>query len=160
MPSEDIETHLSTLRESWSQSTPRQSIPDPDWINGLAEHINGIINLRVSHVRLWLDSNLERFPASHATIEDLRRCFDNMVIEMRANVQLCSGPCASCHLLCVRGRLHYGEHRCGTTHICVHNCAFCADNLKHCGTPYVFLFSPRSSAEKTTVLGTLASTCT
>jgi hypothetical protein len=147
MPHEDIETHLSTLRESWNQSTPRQSIPDPDWMKGLAEHINGLINLRVSHVRLWLDSNLERFQAGHATIEDLRRCFDNMVIEMRANVQLCSGQCASCHLLCVRGRLHDGEHSCSTTHRCVYNCGFCGDNIKPCGTPYVFLCLPRSLAK-------------
>lgn len=146
--SEDIEMHLSILREFWNESTPRQSVPDPDWIKGLGEHTNGLINLRVSHVRLWLDSNLARFPTGHATVEDLRRCFDNMVIEMKANVQLCSTKCASCHLLCVRGRLHDGEHSCGTAHKCIHKCVYCADNLKPCGTPYVFLFPPRSLTEK------------
>jgi hypothetical protein len=129
--------HLTVLRESWSPSSVRQSILDPDWVSNLVAYINGLIELRVNHVRLWLDSNLERFQASHATIEDLRRRFDNMVIEMRTNVQLCSAQCASCHLLCVRSRLHEGDHSCQTTHKCVHHCGFCEDELKACGTPYV-----------------------
>ncbi|KAI0246219.1 hypothetical protein BJV78DRAFT_1286673 [Lactifluus subvellereus] len=113
IPPAEIEMHLTILRESWSPNSVRQSIPDPDWMSNLAAYINGLIELRVNHVRLWLDSNLERFQASHATIEDLRRRFDNMVIEMKTNVQLCSAQCASCHLLC---------------------CGFCEDDPKACGT--------------------------
>ena len=140
--SEDIEKHLSILRESWNQNTPRQSIPDSDWMQRLGKYISELIDLRVGHVQLWLNSNLERFQAGHATIEDLRRRFDSMVIEMRANVQFCSAQCALCHLLCVRGRLHEGDHSCQTTHKCGRNCRFCTDNLKPCGTPYVSLFPP------------------
>ncbi|KAI9444050.1 hypothetical protein H4582DRAFT_1918931, partial [Lactarius indigo] len=108
--------HLSVLLESWNQSFPRQFMPDSEWIEGFVSHLHGLIDSRVNYVRLWLDSNLERFQDGHATIEDLLRRFDNMVIEMRANVQLCGVQCASCHLLCVRGRLHEGDHSCKTSH--------------------------------------------
>ncbi|KAI0250860.1 hypothetical protein BJV78DRAFT_1282923 [Lactifluus subvellereus] len=135
IPPAEIEVHITVLRESWSPNSVRQSIPDPDWMSNLVAYISGLIDLRVNHVRLWLYSNLERFQASHATIEDLRRRFDNMVIEMRTNVQLCSAQCALCHLLCVRSRLHEGDHSCQTTHKCVHQCGFCEDDPKACGTP-------------------------
>jgi hypothetical protein len=53
----------------------------------------------------------ERFQGGHAAIEDLRRRFSTvLVIEMKANVQLCRAQCASCHLLCIRSRLHDGDH--------------------------------------------------
>lgn len=132
-----VERHLSALLEFWHQSTPRQSMPDPDWIERFVSLLHGLIDLRVNHVRLWLDSNLERFQDGHATVDDLHRRFDNMVIEMKANVQLCGVQCASCHMLCVRGRLHEGDHSCKTNHRCVHECKFCKDNTKPCGSRYV-----------------------
>ncbi|KAH9963060.1 hypothetical protein BJV74DRAFT_880022 [Russula compacta] len=132
----DIELHLAALRESWNPNTARQFMPDPDWMIDLASYISGLIDLRVNHVRLWLDSNLERFQTGHAAVQDLRRHFDNMVIEMRANVQLCGAHCASCHLHCIRSRLHEGDHSCQTTHKCLHGCGFCKEEEpKPCGTP-------------------------
>jgi hypothetical protein len=115
-------------------------MPDPDWITSLASYINGLIDLRVSHVQRWLDSNLERFQSGHAAVEALRRQFDNMVIEMRSKLQLCHAVCKSCRLLCIRPRFHEGEHSCQTIHKCVHGCRFCKDDeRKPCGTPYVLL---------------------
>jgi hypothetical protein len=64
-----------------------------------------------------------------------------MVIEMRRNVRLCRARCTSCHLFCVLGRLHEGDHSCETTHKCVHNCVFCKDRQRPCGTPCVVMFS-------------------
>ncbi|KAI0253468.1 hypothetical protein BJV78DRAFT_1153084 [Lactifluus subvellereus] len=90
----EIEMRLAALRDSWSTSVPRQSMPDSDWTTNLASHISGLVDLRVNHVRLWLDSNLERFQGGHAAIEDLRRRFDNMVIEMRTNAQFCRAQSA------------------------------------------------------------------
>ena len=113
-------------------------MPDADWTENLTSYVDGLIDLRVNHVRLWLDSNLERFQTGHATVEDLRRQFDNMVIEMRENAKFCRALCTSCHLHCVRRRLHEGDHSCQTTHKCVHGCGFCTDD-KPCGTPYVLL---------------------
>ena len=123
----------SALLESRNSGTPRQFVPDSEWIGGLTSHLNGLIDLRVNHVQLWLDSNLERFQGGHAAIEDLRRRLDSLIIEMKANVQLCRTQCASCHLLCICSRLHEGEHSCQTTHKCVHNCEFCGDPTKLCG---------------------------
>jgi hypothetical protein len=54
---------------------------------------------------------------------------------MKTNVQLCGAQCASCHLLCVRSRLHEGDHSCNTDHKCEFNCGFCEDD-KSCGTRY------------------------
>jgi hypothetical protein len=135
-----IELRLAALRESWNLSTDRQFMPDSDWLNNLTSYINGLIDLRANHVRLWLDSNMKRFQTSHGTVEDLRRQFETMVVEMRANVQFCGADCSSCHLLCVRVRRHEGEHSCQTTHECVHVCRFCKhDEPKPCGTPYVLI---------------------
>ncbi|KAH9014402.1 hypothetical protein EDB85DRAFT_2295948 [Lactarius pseudohatsudake] len=137
IPTGEIEKHLVALLESWtrSPSIPRQSIPDAEWIAGLASYLQELADLRINHVRLWLDSNLERFQGGPAAIDDLHRRFDNMVIQMKTNVQLCRAQCASCHLFCVRGLLHEGDHSCGTGHRCSHNCEFCEDGLKICGTP-------------------------
>ncbi|KAI9434861.1 hypothetical protein H4582DRAFT_2080533 [Lactarius indigo] len=129
----EIEMYLSALLELQSSGPPRQFMPDSEWMREIVSHLNGLVDLRVNHVRRWLDSNLERFQGGHAAIEDLRRRFDTIVIEMKTNVQLCKAQCASCHLLCIRSRLHEGEHSCRTTHKCVHNCEFCGDSTKLCG---------------------------
>ncbi|KAH9026661.1 hypothetical protein EDB84DRAFT_1589144 [Lactarius hengduanensis] len=130
---EEIEMCLSALRESQSPGTPRQFKSDSEWVGELASHLSGLIDLRTNHVQLWLDSNLGRFQGGHAAIEDLRRRFDSLVIEMKANVQLCKVQCASCHLLCIRSRLHDGDHGCQTSHKCAHTCEFCKDSTKSCG---------------------------
>ena len=124
---------LATLRESCLPGTPRQSIPDFEWLGELASHLSGLIDLRVNHVQIWLDSNVRRFQGGHAAIEDLRRRFDSLVIEMKANIQLCRAQCASCHLLCIRSRLHDGDHGCQTSHECAYPCEFCKDSTKACG---------------------------
>jgi hypothetical protein len=140
IPPAEVESHLAALLEHWTPSTPRQSMSDAEWVAGLASYLQGLVDLRISHVRLWVDVNLERFHRGPAAIDDLRRRFDNIVIEMKTNVQLCRAKCASCYLLCVRGLLHEGDHNCRTSHGCAHNCGFCEVGLKLCGTPYVFLF--------------------
>ncbi|KAH8986525.1 hypothetical protein EDB86DRAFT_2809505 [Lactarius hatsudake] len=131
----EVERYLTALLESWSPSTPRQSIPDVEWIAGLTSYLQELVDRRINHVRFWVDSNLERFHGGPAAIDDLRRRFDNIVIEIKSNVQLCRAKCASCYLLCVRGLLHEGDHNCRTSHKCAHNCEFCDVGLKVCKTP-------------------------
>lgn len=152
-PSEDIEMRLAALRESWNSAKPGQDLrlkkkkvskkstvtirPDSEWVGEFASHLSQLIDLRINHVRLWLDSNLRRFQRGHTAIEDLHRRFDNLVVEMKANVQLCGVPCASCHFLqvpflCVRSRLHNGDHSCQTAHQCGYSCGFCPLFIKSC----------------------------
>ncbi|KAI9460706.1 hypothetical protein F5148DRAFT_1276740 [Russula earlei] len=130
----DIEMRLAALLKPRCPSVPRQHIPDSQWIAELKSYLDELVDLRVNHVRTWLDCNLGRFQGGNAAIEDLRRRFGHMVIEMKTNVQLCGAQCASCLLLCVHSRLHEGDHSCNTTHKCVHNCDFCEDEVKICGT--------------------------
>ena len=136
LPPDEIEKcHFALLSSHISGpfGTRRQFIPDTEWIEELALYLSGLIDLRVGHIQYWLDSNLERFQGGHSAIVDLRRQFDDLVIEMKANVRLCSARCANCHLLCLRSRLHQGEHSCQTAHKCVHNCEFCEVSTKLCG---------------------------
>ena len=136
-PPHEIEKCLGSLLASYESEMPRQLIPDSEWVGKLASHLSRLVDLRVNHVKLWLDSNLERFEGGHAAIEDLRRIFDRLVIEMTANVQLCRTQCASCHLLCICSRLHEGDHDCQTNHKCLHICEFCEDSMKPCGSTCV-----------------------
>jgi len=134
VPSAKIEEQLAALFDSWTPSEPRQLMPDSELVAELRTHLNRLIEFRVNHVRSWLDCNLARFQGEHAAIEDLRRRFDNMVIEMKTNVQLCGAQCASCYLICIRSRLHEGDHSCNTDHKCGYNCGFCEDEFKLCST--------------------------
>jgi len=61
IPPENVEMQLITLLEFWSPSTPRQLIPDSEWVAEIAKYLNGLVDLRVNHVRSWLDCNLARF---------------------------------------------------------------------------------------------------
>jgi hypothetical protein len=52
---------------------------------------------------------------------------------MKANILLCRAQCASCHLFCIRSRIHDGDHCCETSHNCAYDCEFCKDSTKSCG---------------------------
>ena len=134
IPLAKIEVQLAALLESWSPSVPYHFMLDSELMIELQDYLNGLINSRVNHVRSWLDCNLARFQGEHAAIGNLRRKFDNLVTEMQTSIQLCGAQCASCYLLCIRNRLHVGDHNCNTDHKCAYNCGFCEDNLKPCGT--------------------------
>ncbi|KAH9965571.1 hypothetical protein BGW80DRAFT_757653 [Lactifluus volemus] len=131
----DVEIHLTALMAISSPNMARQSIPDAEWMAELASRFSGLIDLRVTHVRTWLDCNLERFKGDNASIWDLRRRFDSMVIQMKANIQLCGAQCISCCLFCIRSRLHEGNHSCKSDHRCAHRCEFCEDDPKPCSAP-------------------------
>ena len=139
IPLPKIEMQLAALLEPWSPSKPRQFMPESELLAELRAYLSELVDLRVNHVRSWINCNLARFQGDHAAIEDLRRRFDNIAIEMKTNVQLCGVPCASCNLLCIRSRLHEGDHNCNTDHKCAYNCVFCEDDDKLCTTRCVIL---------------------
>jgi len=121
------EEALATLRGTWDQAHSRQLIPDAEWALKLSVHLNNMAEMRVEHVREWITLNLSRFQASHANIEELRRAFESVTVDLKAGVQLCKAKCASCHLLCVQSRLHESSHDCQTSHECIQVCDFCDD---------------------------------
>jgi hypothetical protein len=125
----DREHRLGVLRESWDQIHSRQLVDDSEWASGLVQHLTRLVDLRAAHVEKWLKSNIERFQAGHACLEELRRTFDSAVIELRASVQLCRSRCGTCNLFCVQSRLHDGNHDCLTDHECIHNCTFCERDM-------------------------------
>ncbi|KAL4067444.1 hypothetical protein V8B97DRAFT_1873723 [Scleroderma yunnanense] len=132
--SEARERALSILQSSWKQFETRQRIPDADWTERLSHYLDAIVNLRVDHVREWSSQNLTRFQSGHASIEEFRRTFEEAVIDLKSNVQLCKLQCASCQLLCIHSRFHDGPHSCQTSHLCIHNCDFCQEP-KECSMP-------------------------
>jgi hypothetical protein len=159
LPAEVIEGHLTALLRYSNPGTQRQLKPDSEWVADLGACLNGLVELRVNHVRSWLDCNLARFEGGHASIEDLRRRFDNMVIELRTNVQFCGAQCASCNLICIRSRLHEREHKCNTNHKCAHNCGFCEDDPGPCSTRYVILSPSVVDIDESAVPGMPGSIC-
>ncbi|KAI9437151.1 hypothetical protein H4582DRAFT_2058133 [Lactarius indigo] len=72
-PSDEVEMYLVALLKSWKPGNPRQFMPDSEWVGELASHLGWLVDLRVNHVRRWLDSNLEKFEGGHGAIEDIRR---------------------------------------------------------------------------------------
>ncbi|KIJ09825.1 hypothetical protein PAXINDRAFT_102165 [Paxillus involutus ATCC 200175] len=127
------ENTLFALRQTWVSAPSRQHVPDPEWVDGLSEHLETIVNMRIEHVRKWLDANLSRFQRGHASIEDLHRTFENATVDLKSNVTLCKLQCHSCQLLCIRSRFHQGQHECQTDHSCIHECEYCLDNSEHKG---------------------------
>ncbi|KAI6101004.1 hypothetical protein EV401DRAFT_1890426 [Pisolithus croceorrhizus] len=113
--SETREQALTALRNSWDQHETRQHLPDLEWADSLSEYLEQIINLRIDHT-------------GHASIEELRRTFENATVDLRSNVQFCRLQCASCQLLCIQSRFHDGPHHCRTDHVCIHQCDFCKES--------------------------------
>ncbi|KAG6331499.1 hypothetical protein ID866_7590 [Astraeus odoratus] len=126
--SEARERALEILRSSWEQYQDRQRMPDFDWVENLSQYLENIVDLRVDHVREWLNQNLSRFQAGHASIEELRRTFEGAIVDLKSNVQLCKLQCSKCQLLCIQSRFHDGPHDCQSNHLCIHGCEFCQDN--------------------------------
>ncbi|KAH7910222.1 hypothetical protein BJ138DRAFT_1127056 [Hygrophoropsis aurantiaca] len=123
--SQSRESALATLREAWDQFNSRQLLPDAEWADTLSLHLENLVDMRINHVREWVESNLSRFRSGHASIEELRRTFENATVDLKTRVQLCRIQCADCHLFCIQSRLHEGQHHCQSSHQCIHVCDFC-----------------------------------
>ncbi|KAJ7583113.1 hypothetical protein C8J56DRAFT_202132 [Mycena floridula] len=136
----DKDSALLRLIQSWDRYSMRFDMKDVAWVTELSDYLKRLVDCRVEHVQEWIFSNLSRFKATnHANIELLRRALDTAIIELRSNVDLCKMQCASCQLLCLRGR-HGAEiaHECSTDHRCIANCDYDTDHdgqTKLCGLP-------------------------
>ena len=123
------ESILTDLRIAWEGYPSRQSISEDEWVTGLTQRLEKIVDLRIARVTEWLNQNLARFQTasggSYACIDELKRFFDSSIVDMKSSVQLCGLTCAMCHLRCVQSRMHVGPHDCRSDHVCVHECDFC-----------------------------------
>ncbi|KAH9027877.1 hypothetical protein EDB85DRAFT_1892774 [Lactarius pseudohatsudake] len=106
-PSDEIGMYLAALLESQDPGTPRQLMPDSEWVGELASHLGWLVDLRVNHVKRWLDSNLESFAELNAR-HAISSAF--VVGYMRATIAV------------------------KPTHKCIHDCEFCEDSEKLCGS--------------------------
>ena len=108
------ERMLTVLRTAWESYASRQYTTEDEWIAGLIQHLETIVDLRIAHVREWLDQNLSRFQevggsgGSHASIDELKRRFESSIADLKGSVQLCGMTCAGCQLRCVQSRMHEG----------------------------------------------------
>lgn len=134
------EVALRELCRTWPDQSKRTVDDETDWIDRLSSYLDELVRVRLEHVHSWISSNTSRFVGTHANaaVDDLRREFESAGVELKRNVQLCKTKCASCHLLCLRGRSHGGGHDCTTDHVCVHQCSFVDEHpeiLETCGLP-------------------------
>lgn len=106
--------------------------PGRESIEDVQEYLRSVANMRIDHVRKWIDSNLARFmPNDHADITGLFRDFDRLSTALIANLQLCLNECNTCQLRCMRPRAHSaGPHDCSTSHLCIDPCDFCRPPLQ------------------------------
>lgn len=110
---------LSDLRATGPK---RQGLMDLEWHSLLASHLLDLATSRIALVRLWMESNVARFPSEHNDVQALRRAFEQLSLDLVAGVTLCGMKCKSCGLLCVDSKRHEGDHNCATNHQCLETC--------------------------------------
>ena len=118
-------------------------MPESDWISGLSGYLETITQMRATHVQEWIHQNLDRFKATHASLETLKRACDTVLVELKENARLCKAQCSSCNLLCLQSRGHETQHDCKTSHECPHPCGFGDEHPgeeKKCGFRHVILY--------------------
>ena len=138
----DREAALYALCQSWSEYPSRFNTPEGDWVSGLSDYLEATTQMRATHVHEWIYQNLERFKASHASLETLKRACDTALVELKENVHLCKAQCSSCDLMCLQSRGHDTQHDCWTSHHCPHLCGFNDEHPgeeKKCGFRYDIL---------------------
>ncbi|KAF8340910.1 hypothetical protein F5887DRAFT_1062589 [Amanita rubescens] len=118
---------LHALVTEWDEFDSRQLVPDTQWAQELTQHLEDLAEMRIDHVRAWVESNLMRFQAGHASVMELQRTLESAVIDLKSSVQLCLMQCRSCQLFCIRNRFHEDAHDCKTTHTCTQSCEYCAE---------------------------------
>ena len=136
----NAEGALENLKKGWVQFPSRSALAEDLWVAQLSSYLDGIVDQRVEHVRVWLEANLERFKAEHASIDNLRRTFATIGAQMKADVELCKVKCSKCNLLCLRSRRHSSSepHDCGTSHVCPQYCDYSDEHFDEeaiCGLP-------------------------
>ena len=158
----DKEAILSALCKSWGEVSNRFDTSEGDWISELSGYLETITQMRVAHVQKWMHQNLDKFKASHTSLDILKRAYDTALAELKENIHLCKAQCSSCNLLCLQSYSHETQHDCQTSHHCPHPCGLSDKHLgegKKCGFKYVTLHNGSSLANPLPVLGIQGSMC-
>jgi len=158
----DKEAILSTLCKSWDEFSNRFNIPESNWISGLSDYLETITQMRAAHVQRWMYQNLDRFKASHSSLETLKRAYSTALAELKENVHLCKAQCLSCNLLCLQSHGHETQHDCQTSHHCPYPCGFSNEHLgeeKKCRFRYVTPHNESSLSNSLPVLDIQDSMC-
>jgi hypothetical protein len=128
---------LTLLQASWQEYADRTVTDEDEWMTGLADHLEDLVNRRLHAVQTWIVANTSRFTEADASITALQRTFNHMSNDIKTSVQLCKLKCNDCHLKCLNVRTHEGPHSCSTDHRCQNTCSY-AENHESpvsCGMP-------------------------
>ncbi|KAG9024434.1 hypothetical protein FRB95_011519, partial [Tulasnella sp. JGI-2019a] len=98
-------------------------------ITELVQAIKIRIEARLQHVEGWIRANTARFADDSPDVQVLRREFEDMSENIKANSQFCLMECTSCRLPCMLFRTHRpSRHDCCTSHRCLDKCDFLVDH--------------------------------
>jgi hypothetical protein len=141
--STDARRILAHLQESWASYDDRSGMNEDDWVQGLGDHLERLVTLRLAAIETWMTKNSLRFLDADASMGPLRRDFNQMANDVRASIQMCLLKCSECHLKCLSVRSHEGVHDCATSHQCRNTCLYMESHQDQvpCGMPYVALSS-------------------
>ncbi|KAG9014447.1 hypothetical protein FRB93_013572 [Tulasnella sp. JGI-2019a] len=108
---------------SWRTEPARNDVTE------LKQHIQTMVQARVTHVKSWMDANTSRFQADNPDILAMKREYKDLSEYLKANTQPCLMKCSSCQLPCLLIKSHESqEHDCNTNHICLERCEFLDDH--------------------------------
>jgi hypothetical protein len=137
---------LNALQVTWPMYEQRSAGNEDEWMAGLGQHLDELVQRRLLTVQSWITANTSRFPDADASIGPLQRVFNQMANDIKASVQMCSLKCSECHLKCLQARNHDGAHDCSTNHRCTRTCHYVEAHVDDvpCGMSYV-LFDTTTS---------------
>jgi hypothetical protein len=115
---------LSHLQASWSLYNERLEMSEDAWMEGLVQHLEGLVRQRLLTVQSWITINTSRFTDADAIIGPLHRELKQMSNDVKASIQMCALKCGECHLMCLQVRTHEGVHDCATDHRCKSICQY------------------------------------
>lgn len=136
------DTHLRTLIQGWDLCDQRASLSETHWISQLARYLANLADIRIQHVRDWIDANVARFNDGQRlpSIDEVYRKLEGLESELKVNVEPCTLQCSQCSLQCLKPRNHDASlgHDCATSHRCARRCEFESDHPdgpQVCGYP-------------------------
>lgn len=134
------EASLESLVNSWQRYSCRRDEPDSEWVRGLRNYLDNLVDNRIECAQAWLKANTSGLESEATAFLELHRRLDALAITLKQSIQLCESRCNECQLTCLQPQHHIGPHNCRTSHRCEGSCALVAehiDQVPSCGLPLV-----------------------